>query len=586
MKGMQKIKRGILFRGVLLYVFDRKNGHSDNPGQLIDSNMAGMDVDELVAEFNAIRKSRKDIKKPVWHNSLRLPKGEKLTKEQWAKIAEAYLNLLELDTSNFQYVCVLHDDEEGQHIHIIANRIGIDGAVYLGRNENLISTRIISELEKEFGLTTTKGLNYVTDDAGKIKIASNNEINTRMEVKATKQELSMEKRKKETNVSHLNPKTRLARAINEALDGGATVKQFISRLEKMGIVVVANIAQSGTMNGFSFEIENQTFKGSQVKASWSELIKSRGLDYNKERDTEILKAHYIGSPKPNIDGIKFQDSTSKTINVTLASDSALENVIKPEPTNTVKLVSIRKRILQSVRPLQESNCRAMVVYEAPELKNGIDKTLCYNMPTNPMDVQACYSLRALLGKDADIEYRNRLIIMNIIGKKYSWSSCYKEVQDGFNSKYEYGGSLSWWRAMATIVFNNFNDKLAEFKSAIPEKYMTHVDSVITILFGKRYKLPDQPTHAIWKVVKPVESPEPEKPKETIEVNQPPPKQPSIEPSTPEIPARQPVDEPVHEEPEYDYGWQEPKVAEIPNTGFQYPKPKHPWDSSGTDFSPF
>lgn len=582
MKGMQKIKRGILFRGVLLYVFDRKNGHSDNPGQLIDSNMAGMDVDELVAEFNAIRKSRKDIKKPVWHNSLRLPKGDKLTKEQWAKIAEAYLNLLELDTSNFQYVCVLHDDEDGQHIHIIANRIGIDGSVYLGRNENLISTRIISELEKEFGLTTTKGLNYVTDDAGKIKIAANNEINTRMEVKSTKQELAMEKRKQETNVSHLNPKKRLSRAIDEALDGGATVEQFISKLESMGIVVVANIAQNGTMNGFSFEVENQTFKGSQVKASWSELIKSRGLDYNKERDTEILKAHYIGSPKPNIDSIKFQYSTSKTINVTLASDSTLENVIKPEPTNTAKLVSIRKRILQSVRPLQESDCRAMVVYEAPEIKNGIDKTLCYNMPTNPMDVQACYSLRALLGQDADVEYRDRHKIMNLIGRKYSWSSYYKEIQDGFNAETEYGGSLGWWRAMATIVFNNFNDKLTEFKNSIPDKYKTHVDSVIKILFSKRYKPPaDQPTHAVWKVVREVDTLEPEKPK--VEVNQPQPKQPSIEVPAPEIPARQHVDEPVHEEPEYDYNWQEPKVAEIPDIGFQYPKPKNPWDTPGSGF---
>jgi hypothetical protein len=581
MKGMQKIKRGILFRGVLTYVFDRKNGHSDNPGQLIGGNMAGLDVDELVAEFRAVRKSRKDIKKPVWHNSLRLPKGDKLTKEQWAEIAEAYLNLLELDTSKFQYVCILHDDEEGQHIHIIANRIGIDGSVYLGRNENLISTRIISELEKEFGLTTTKGLNYVTDDAGKIKIASNNEIHTRMEVKSTKQELAMEKRKQESNVSHLNPKTRLARAINQALEGGANIQQFISRLDKMDIAVVANIAQNGTMNGFSFEIDNQTFKGSQVKASWSELTKSRGLDYNKERDTEILKLHHIGAPRPNIDGINFQIDKSQPINVTLASDSSPENIIKPEPTNGTKLIKIRQRILQSVRPLQESDCRAMVVYEAPEIRNGIDKSLCYNMPTNPMDKQACYSLRALLGNDADTEYIARSKIMNIIGRKYSWSAYYTELQDGFDC--EDGANLSWWRAMAHIVFQKFNDKVSAFKEAVPDKYKAHVDAIINKLPGMLYKVPtDQPTHAVWKV----EKPEPEKPIKPVEVNHPQPKQPSVEVSTPEIPARQQVDEPVHEEPDhYDYGWQEPKVADMPDR-FIYPTPKNPWDSSGSDFSPW
>jgi hypothetical protein len=51
---------------------------------------------------------------------------------------------------------VLHDDV-GQHIHIIASRIDIAGGkLYLGRNENLISTRIISELEIAHGLTVTK----------------------------------------------------------------------------------------------------------------------------------------------------------------------------------------------------------------------------------------------------------------------------------------------------------------------------------------------------------------------------------------------------------------------------------------------
>lgn len=261
---------------------------------------------------------------------------------------------------------------------------------------------------------------------------------------------------------------------------------------------------------------------------------------------------------------------------------AQNNKIQKHPTKIVNLGKLNKRILQSVKT-QYSSCRAMVVYEAQELKNGIDKTLCYNMPTNPMDVQACYSLRALLGKDADIEYTNRLKIMNIVGKKYSWASYYKEVQDGFDADTEYGGSLGWWRAMATIVFNNFSDKLADFKSFIPNKYKTHVDSVITILLGKRYKLPDQPTHAVWKVVREVEKPEPDKPKPTVEVSQAQPKQPSVEPSPPEIPARQQVDEPVHEEHEFDYGWQETKVVDIPGTGFQYPKPKSPWDSSGTGF---
>jgi hypothetical protein len=49
------------------------------------------------------------------------------------------------------------DDMAGQHILLIASRIDLNGGkLYLGRNENLISTRIISELEIAHDLTVTK----------------------------------------------------------------------------------------------------------------------------------------------------------------------------------------------------------------------------------------------------------------------------------------------------------------------------------------------------------------------------------------------------------------------------------------------
>jgi hypothetical protein len=69
----------------------------------------------------------------------------------------------------------LHDDE-GQHIHIIASSIDLNGGkLYLGRNENLISTRIISELEIAHGLTVTKTASSITPKQPKRKRISRNE---------------------------------------------------------------------------------------------------------------------------------------------------------------------------------------------------------------------------------------------------------------------------------------------------------------------------------------------------------------------------------------------------------------------------
>ena len=155
MKGMRKIKRGKNFAGVVQYALKPGSHHKSAP-IVIGGNMLGDSACELIAEFDSTKHLRQDIAKPVWHNSLRLPDGETLSNDQWARIADDYMKKMGFNDTHLRCY-VLHDDD-GQHIHIIASRIDIAGGnLYLGRNENLISTRIISELEIAHGLTVTKG---------------------------------------------------------------------------------------------------------------------------------------------------------------------------------------------------------------------------------------------------------------------------------------------------------------------------------------------------------------------------------------------------------------------------------------------
>ncbi|EIL68612.1 hypothetical protein EC5411_02861, partial [Escherichia coli 541-1] len=154
MKGMQKIKRGKSFAGVVQYALKPGAHHKSDP-VVIGGNMLGDSALELIAEFDSTKHLRQDVAKPVWHNSLRLPDGESLTAEQWSSIADDYMKRMGFSDTHLRCY-VLHDDD-GQHIHIIASRIDLyAGKLYLGRNENLISTQIISELEIAHGLTATK----------------------------------------------------------------------------------------------------------------------------------------------------------------------------------------------------------------------------------------------------------------------------------------------------------------------------------------------------------------------------------------------------------------------------------------------
>ncbi|SVZ49304.1 relaxase/mobilization nuclease domain protein [Klebsiella pneumoniae] len=158
---MQKIKRGKSFAGVVQYALKPGAYHKCDP-VVIEGNMLGDSALELIAEFDSSKQLRPDVQKAVWYSSLRLPDGESLSNDQWVNIADGYMKMMGFSDTHLRCY-VLHDDSAGQHIHIIASRIDLyAGKLYLGRNENLISTRIISELEIAHGLTVTKTAPSIT----------------------------------------------------------------------------------------------------------------------------------------------------------------------------------------------------------------------------------------------------------------------------------------------------------------------------------------------------------------------------------------------------------------------------------------
>lgn len=156
MKSMNKIRRGKGFRGVVSYALNPATHHLQTP-IIIGGNVPGLSVNEITEEFNRTCNLRNDVQKPVWHNSLSLAKGDSLSNNEWETIADDYMNRMGFSDTHLRCY-VLHDDTDGQHIHIIASRINVlNSQLYLERNENLISTKIIQDLEVNYNLTRTTG---------------------------------------------------------------------------------------------------------------------------------------------------------------------------------------------------------------------------------------------------------------------------------------------------------------------------------------------------------------------------------------------------------------------------------------------
>ena len=337
MKGMQKIKRGKQFAGVVLYSLKPGSHHKITP-YIIGGNMTGSTAAELISEFEGTRLLRPGVAKPVWHNSLRLPKGETLSVRQWAAFADDYMTRMGFTETHLRCY-IMHDDSDGQHIHIIANRINmVGGKLYLGKNENLISTRIISELEKVHKLTQTTPAN------------SGHRQEKR---KPSRNELMMAER-----TTTLCPKSTLQSLIDNALTGRPDLLTFITMLEKEGVNCKPNIALTGKMNGFSFQYQGIAFKASQLgkKYGWSYLqtlidFVPEHLTLLKQAQKPILPAPVpvpVPVPVPSCES-EEQAANRETI---LEKIHQLEEKIRLErQQETVGIIQLRSKLHNTTRQI-------------------------------------------------------------------------------------------------------------------------------------------------------------------------------------------------------------------------------------------
>ncbi|WP_150393335.1 relaxase/mobilization nuclease domain-containing protein, partial [Enterobacter ludwigii] len=257
-------KSGKSFKNRVGYIL--KDDHD-----FICSNMASdyNNVSDLTDEFKTVSSFRQDIKKPVFHAYLSLPKNEHLTDERWQEIAKDYLKEMNIDIEKHQYICVRHNDTDKEHIHIVANRIGLDGSVWLGQHSAFNTIAACERLEVKHDLTITQGLK---GQKSEVSAPTKNEI-----------EQALRKGEKPARIV-------LQNALHAAMLGKPDLQTFIDRVQAVGIEPRFNVASTGNVAGCSFSVGDVAFKGSQLgkKFSWN-TIKGK-VKYDKNRDDELVRS--------------------------------------------------------------------------------------------------------------------------------------------------------------------------------------------------------------------------------------------------------------------------------------------------------
>ncbi|HBZ8015052.1 TPA: relaxase/mobilization nuclease domain-containing protein, partial [Klebsiella pneumoniae] len=168
---------------------------------------------------------------------------EKLTDEKWEEIAKDYLKEMNIDIDKHQYICVRHNDTDKEHIHIVANRVGLDGSVWLGQHSAFNTISACERLEIKHGLTITDGLKGQKSDVSA----------------PTKAEIEMALRTGEKPARIV-----LQNALQTAMAGKPDLGTFVERLQAVGIEPRFNVASTGNVAGCSFSVGDVAFKGSSL----------------------------------------------------------------------------------------------------------------------------------------------------------------------------------------------------------------------------------------------------------------------------------------------------------------------------------
>ncbi|MDQ2831039.1 MAG: relaxase/mobilization nuclease domain-containing protein, partial [Chloroflexota bacterium] len=210
----------------------------------------------LATEFGGVRSRNVQQSRPVYHCSLRLPAGERLTEEHWAAFSRDYLG--RMGFTDTPYVVVRHAED---HVHIIASRVRCDGTTVSNHDDRPRSNRVVHELERAYGLSHAidpERMRQDRDDgAGRPRV--------------TRDEIGVAER-----TGEVPPKLLLAARIDEAITrSGGTREGFDRALAGVGVVAHWNIASTGRVSGASFELADYQgamqpiVKGSQIGKDYS-----------------------------------------------------------------------------------------------------------------------------------------------------------------------------------------------------------------------------------------------------------------------------------------------------------------------------
>ncbi|MCV9387488.1 relaxase/mobilization nuclease domain-containing protein [Reichenbachiella sp. ABR2-5] len=290
------MKSGTDFKGLMNYLTQEDKNHES-----LGDNMGDLPTDQQLEAMICVSDQNQRLQKKVFHGSLSLPIGERLTNDRWKEVAHDFMD--HMGYSDAPYAIIKHNDRDHEHIHIIGSRVSYNGKTVSDSFSYREAVDFARITEVMLGLKEVPSPDWGKGEKNK----SSKEIHA--------------ERKHAKGKGDKLVKTQIKDAVQECLKKtrGSSLKQFTVNFKKelngRGVKMhFHSHAKSGEVYGLSYQMGDKVFKASQLGKTYQ----------NKQMQESIKKAFISQMPEMNI---TIQPSTE------VNTQPTVERAQDPAPTH-------------------------------------------------------------------------------------------------------------------------------------------------------------------------------------------------------------------------------------------------------------
>ncbi|RXG11310.1 relaxase/mobilization nuclease-like protein [Leeuwenhoekiella aestuarii] len=217
------------------------NNQEKEAKQIYSNLITGETAQEITQEFKAVQALNQNCERNTLSFILSptVSDGEKLINRELGELTKNFIQQMKLQDR--QAVAYVHRDKAHTHVHLYVNRIDLKGKAYndsfIGKQSQLAAERTA----KQMGIQTVQDVQF------------------------------------EKNKALAHTRGEIHKAHQQAIQGSSKdLQTYINRMREQHIGVIPVINKSKQLQGFRYEYQGQSIKGSKVHRSMSasNLLKS------------------------------------------------------------------------------------------------------------------------------------------------------------------------------------------------------------------------------------------------------------------------------------------------------------------------